>query len=331
MFGTQRTGASLLEVALERVPRLSPRPSPVGYPTKRMVEEGTTTGCGLRVGLKLIPEFTSLEQLRSIWRIADEMGFAHCWAYDHVLPVKGEREGPVFDGWSLLGAMAQATSRVRIGVLVTGNSYRHPGLLAKMATTVDHLSDGRLEFAIGAGWAEYEHQMLGLEYGTTGQRLDRLGEAVQMLKLLWTEDVAGFDGRHYRLEGAIANPKPVQQPHPPIWIGGRGERKTLRLVARYANVWNVSAREAAEDIRLSRVLDEHCAAVDRDPAEIRRTVQLYYAGDTDDFLRTAEPYVGAGFTEIIVTLTGHSGGREPVPDAEQAASELLPRLKELSV
>jgi F420-dependent oxidoreductase-like protein len=287
------------------------------------------SGAPLRFGLKLIPEATSVEELRTVWRIADEAGFDHCWAYDHLLPVKGDRTGPVLDGWSLLGAMSQVTTRVRMGLLVTGNSYRHPGMLAKMATTIDHLSGGRLEFGIGSGWAEYEHRMLGLEYGTPGQRLDRLGEALQIIRSLWTEDVTDFDGRHYKVTRAIAFPKPVQRPHPPLWIGGRGERKTLRLVAQYANVWNVSAREVGEDVRLSGVLDGHCERAGRDPADVRRTVQLYYAGDPDAFLTTVEPYLAAGFSEVVLTLAARSAGRDPIPDAQSAASELLPRLRQL--
>jgi F420-dependent oxidoreductase-like protein len=287
------------------------------------------SGAPLRFGLKLIPEATSAEELRTVWRIADEAGFDHCWAYDHLLPVKGDRTGPVLDGWSLLGAMSEVTTRVRIGLLVTGNSYRHPGMLAKMATTIDHLSGGRLEFGIGSGWAEYEHRMLGLEYGTPGQRLDRLGEALQIIRSLWTEDATDFDGRHYTVKRAIAFPKPVQRPHPPLWIGGRGERKTLRLVAQYANVWNVSARDAVEDIRLSGVLDMHCEQVGRDPADVRRTVQLYYAGDPDAFLTAVEPYLAAGFSEVVLTLAARSAGRDPIPDAQSAASQLLPRLRQL--
>jgi F420-dependent oxidoreductase-like protein len=283
---------------------------------------------GIKVGLKLIPECTTIAELRTVWRIADEAGFDHCWGYDHLLPVKGDRDGPVFDGWTLLAAMAEATKHVRIGLLVTGNSYRHPAQLAKQASTVDHLSGGRLEFAVGAGWAEYEHQMLGLEYGTVGERLARLDEACQIFKLLWTQGEGSFDGRHYRLTGAISFPTPVQQPHPPLWIGGRGEHKTLRLVARHADAWNVNARDIDEDVRLARILDDHCAAVGRDPGEIRRTVQIYYAGDVDGFLAAAHPYVAAGFTEIIVTLAGPSADREPVPDAESAAARLLPRLRQ---
>jgi F420-dependent oxidoreductase-like protein len=283
------------------------------------------------VGLKLIPECTTLAELRAIWQIAEDGGFESCWAYDHFLPVKGPREGDVFEGWSLLAAMAERTSRVRIGALVTGNTYRHPGVLAKIAVTVDHLSGGRLEFGIGAGWAEYEHRMLDLAYGTVGERLARLGEALEVFKLLWTDPVASFDGRHYRLEAAIANPKPVQEPHPPIWLGGRGEQKTLRLVARFADVWNVSSRgDAGEETRLSGVIDGYCEGLGRDPKEIRRTVQIYFDGDVDGYLRKAEPYLAGPFDGIIVSLEGAADGRPPVPDAETAAAELLPRLRELA-
>jgi F420-dependent oxidoreductase-like protein len=280
-------------------------------------------------GLKLIPEFVGIAQSREIWRIADEAGFAHCWAYDHLLPVKGERSGPTFDGWSLMGAMAEATRHVRVGVLVTGNTYRHPGLLAKMAATIDHLSGGRLEFALGAGWAKYEHQMFDLEYGTTGNRLARLNEAVQIVKLLWTEDISNFNGQHYTITDAVAYPKPVQEPHPPIWIGGRGERKTLRIVARHADVWNVSGLDVDEDIRLSRVLDAYCFELGREPRSLRRTVQLHYAGDTEAVLRESEQYLAAGFDEIIFSITGRAGGREPVADAERAARDVLPRLQQI--
>src|SRR5581483_9247394 len=134
---------------------------------------------------------------------------------------------------------------------------------------VDHLSGGRLEFGIGAAWAENEHTMLDLEFGTVGQRIARLEEACRMAKLLWTEERSDFEGDHYRLRGAIANPKPVQKPHPPIWIGGSGERKTLRVVAEHADVWN-GGGDPDEAARLSGVLDRHCADVGRDPAVVLR-------------------------------------------------------------
>ena len=207
--------------------------------------------------------------------------------------------------------------------MVTGNSYRHPAVLAKMAVTVDHLSGGRLEFGIGAGWAEREHTMFGLEYGTAGQRIDRLDEACRLIKRLWSEDRVSFEGAHYALADAIANPKPVQRPHPPIWIGGQGERKTLRVVAEHADVWN--APSAKVDVeRLSGVLDRHCADVGRDPAEIRRSVQFRVEEGQGSALVQAAAYVRRGIDDLIFYVRSGNGERE----AEQIAA-LLPRLREL--
>jgi F420-dependent oxidoreductase-like protein len=279
----------------------------------------------VRIGLKLVPQFTSVEELRTAWRIADEAGFDHCWDFDHFASIgaRGNR-GDVFEGWTLLGAMAEATSRVRIGCMVTGNTYRHPGVLAKMAVTVDHLSAGRLEFGLGAAWAEGEHTMFDLEFGTAGQRIARLEEACRAVKLLWSDDRASFDGEQYRLADAIANPKPVQQPHPPIWIGGSGERKTLRVVALHADVWNFAGGEADEGVRLSGVLDGHCAAVGRDPTEVRRSAQLFYTGDAEALVAQAEQFASRGFRELIV---GVRGGSAEV-DAS-AVAETLPQLRTL--
>jgi F420-dependent oxidoreductase-like protein len=278
----------------------------------------------LRVGLKLAPQFTTVDELRAVWRIADEAGFDHCWNFDHFASIRTDTGGDILEGWTLLGAMAEATSRVRIGCMVTGNTYRHPGVLAKMAVTVDRLSGGRLEFGIGAAWAENEHEMLGLEFGTTGQRIARLEEACRLIKLLWTEERASFDGVHYRLTEAIANPKPVQQPHPPIWIGGSGERKTLRVVALHADVWNLAGGDVGEGVRLSGVLDEHCAAVGRDPAEVRRSVQLFFSGDAEALLAEAERFASKGFRELIVGVMGDSAEAQAT-----AVAEALPRLRSL--
>jgi F420-dependent oxidoreductase-like protein len=279
----------------------------------------------LRIGLKLAPQFTTAEELRAVWRIADEADFDHCWNFDHFASI-GPRGnlGDVLEGWTLLGAMAEATSRVRVGCMVTGNTYRHPGVLAKMAVTVDHLSGGRLEFGLGAAWADNEHTMFDLEFGTAGQRIARMEEACRMIKLLWSEDRASFDGKHYRLADAVANPKPVQHPCPPIWIGGSGEQKTLRVVAQHADVWNMASGEVEEGVRLSSVLDEHCAAVGRDPAEIRRSVQLFYTGDAEALLEHAGAFASNGFRELIV---GARGGTAEA-DATQIA-DALPRLRSL--
>ena len=278
----------------------------------------------LRIGLKLAPQVTTVEELRSLWRLADDEGFDHVWNFDHLAAIAGDPTGDVLEAWTLLGAMAEATRRVRIGCMVTGNTYRHPAVLAKMAVTVDHLSAGRLELGLGAAWAELEHTMLGLEFGTAGQRIARLEEACQMLELLFREERASFDGRWYRLDAAIANPKPVQRPGPPLWIGGSGERKTLRVVAKHADVWNGAGSDAAEFARLSGVLDRHCADVGRDPAAIRRSAQVRYAGDDEAVLRSTEALVGAGMSELVVIVRAG----QAVADGE-ALSRLLPRLRSL--
>jgi F420-dependent oxidoreductase-like protein len=276
----------------------------------------------LRVGLKLSGQETTAEELRAVWRVADEAGFDHCWNFDHFAGLGGVPERDVFEAWSLLGAMAEATKRVRIGCMVTGNTYRHPAVLAKAAVTVDHLSGGRLEFGIGAAWAEIEHTMLDLEFGTAGQRIARMDEALHMVRLLWSEERSVFEGRYYRLDGAIANPKPMQRPHPPIWIGGTGERKTLRVVAEHADAWNAPGGEPAEFARLSGVLDRHCGDVGRDPAEIRRTVQIGFRGDADDLLGKVESFRAVGVDDVIVTLFGGEAERHA-----EGAAELLRRLR----
>src|SRR6476659_8073745 len=227
----------------------------------------------LRFGLKL-SQAAGIDTLSSIWRIADEGGFDHCWNMDHFASLGPADSLDIFEAWTLLAGMAARTTRTRSGCSVTGNTYRHPAALAKAAVTVDHLSGGRLEFGIGAGWAENEHTMLGLPFGTAGDRADRLEEACQVIRSLWTQERASFTGQHYQLTGAVAEPKPVQQPHPPIWIGGAGRQRTLRIAAQHASVWNAPGGSPEEVADLSGVLDRHCAEVGRDPSEIRRSVQV---------------------------------------------------------
>jgi F420-dependent oxidoreductase-like protein len=278
----------------------------------------------VRIGLKLSNQNTNPAELRAIWQVADQSGFDHLWNFDHFAAIMTDPEVDVYEGWTLLGAMAEATSRVRIGCMVTGNTYRHPAVLAKMAVTVDHLSGGRLELGIGAAWAEIEHEMLGIDFGTAGRRVEWLDEACQVMKLLFAEERTTFEGERYTLRDAIANPKPVQRPHPPFWIGGRGEPKTLRVIAKHADVWNAPGGEPDEVARLSGILDAHCADVGRDPAEIRRSVQVRYAGDDETFLRDAAAFVERNVRDLIVIV---SPG-EARAHAEGAA-ELLPRLREL--
>ncbi len=284
----------------------------------------------LRIGLKLRPERFSIEVQRTAWTIGEEAGFDHLWSYDHLVAVGADVTAPIFEGWSLLAAMAEGTKRARLGLLVTGNLYRHPAHLAKIATTVDHLSAGRLEVGIGAGWNEAEFSMLGMPYPSTAERIRRLDEACTVMKLLWTEERTTFDGRYYQLTDCIAEPKPVQKPHPPLWIGGSGPKLTLRVVARHADVWNSNGKTVEADIVSSRLLDEHCAAVGRDPHAVRRSVQLFWS-DTETVCRSAGEYVRAGFSEVVLVIHPDRlpPGTDPLRIAETAAREALPRLRRL--
>jgi F420-dependent oxidoreductase-like protein len=277
----------------------------------------------LRFGLKASGQSISIDELRSCWRIADESGFDHLWDFDHLAsigPLGPDR--PIYEGWALQAAMAQATRRVRIGCLVTGNTYRHPVVLAKLAVTVDHLSGGRLEFGIGAAWAEIEHQMYGIE--GLDHRVGRLSESLQIIKLLFTEERTNFDGRYYHLTDAIANPKPIQRPHPPIWIGAQGD-STLRVTARHADVWNISGGDPSFVAEISKKFDEACAAVGRNPAEVRRSLQFDWDGSSlEQLLDLSGKLLELGVTEQVVYVRGE----RPVLQAERLA-EALPELRRL--
>ena len=278
----------------------------------------------LHVGLKLAPQIYPIETHRAVWKVGDEAGFDGLWGFDHLLALGGDPTKPVFEGWTMLAAMAEATKRVRIGLMVAGSLYRHPGMHAKIGATIDHLSNGRLEFGIGAAWNEPEFTQLGIEFPPLGERIGRFGEAVRVIKRLWTQERTTFNGKYYTLTDAVAEPKPVQRPHPPIWIGGAGPRRTLKIVARHAEVWNSNAGDMERTVALSKILDEHCATVGRDPNAVRRSVQFRLT-TVEESLRTAEAYLKAGFTEQIVLL----GGPDPAKNAELAANELLPRMRAL--
>jgi F420-dependent oxidoreductase-like protein len=277
----------------------------------------------LRFGLKASGQAISIEDLRACWRIADEGGFDHVWDFDHLAsigPLGPDRT--IYEGWALQAAMAEATKRVRIGCLVTGNTYRHPVVLAKLAVTVDHLSGGRLEFGIGAAWAEVEHEMYGIE--GLDHRVGRLSESLQIIKSLFTQERTDFDGRYYHLKDAIANPKPIQKPHPPIWIGAQGE-STLRLTARHADVWNISGGDPSFVSEVSKKFDETCAAVGRNPSDVRRSLQFDWDGSSrEQLLALSGELLELGVTEQVVYVRGE----RPVWQAERLA-EALPELRRL--
>jgi F420-dependent oxidoreductase-like protein len=264
----------------------------------------------LRFGIKTAQQFTTYEDILRVWTEADGIpSIEHAWAFDHFIPLGPDPTGPQLEGWSLLAALAARTERVRLGLMVTGNIYRHPAVLANIATTVDIISRGRLDFGIGAGWNELECSMYGIELYSTGERIRRLGEACEVIKLLWTQTVANFDGKYYHLKDARCEPKPVQKPYPPFVIGGGGEQLTLRIVAQYASVWNFAGGDVETFRHKNEVLDGHCAAIGRDPRTIERSIQwpIDYnnMGEVRDGIR---PYIEAGASHIILNL------RAPYPE-----------------
>jgi F420-dependent oxidoreductase-like protein len=231
----------------------------------------------VRFGVNTGQANTTWGELLDLWQELDrDSNFDHLWLVDHFVPGAGGAmgaDGPHLEGWTALAALATGTERVRIGALVTGNTYRHPAVLAKMATTVDHISGGRLDFALGAAWHEYEHDVFGIPFYTVPERLARLEESAHLIKLLWTEARPKFEGKYYQLNEPPYNPPNIQQPHPPFLIGGGGEKRTLRTVARYADACNVSG--TPEEVRHKfDVLAQHCRDAGRDPSEVRRTIQI---------------------------------------------------------
>jgi len=257
----------------------------------------------VKFGVQLPQTDIEWPELLRIWQELDgDSVFQSAWTMDHFVTGRTQPEagGPCLEGWTALAALAQATRRIRVGCLVTGVTYRHPAVLAKMATTVDIISNGRLEFGIGAAWHEYEHRAYSIPFPTMKERQDRLEEAVQVIKLLWTSQRPTFQGRYYQLDAPPYNPPNVQKPHPPIMIGGSGPKRTLRTAARYAdavNLWGPPemARQSVE------ALKGHCRDLGRDPSQIRVTVFLPIARSMNDTKAIVGRFVEAGFDDFIVT------------------------------
>lgn len=208
---------------------------------------------------------------------AERLNFNSVWAYDHFFPhyiYKPLETKPMFECWTLLSAIAGITKKIRIGQVVTCNSYRNPSMLAKMGATLDAISNGRLEFGIGAGWYEEEYLTYGYEYPKDSVRIEQLDESLQIIRAMWTNMKTTFSGKHYRIKDAICNPLPLQKPHPPIMVGGSGEKLLMRVVAKYADRYNHPFGTPEELKRKIAALKEHCRAIGRDDREIERSVLI---------------------------------------------------------
>ncbi|MBO1756588.1 LLM class flavin-dependent oxidoreductase [Allobranchiibius sp. CTAmp26] len=261
-------------------------------------------------GIMTPPMNIGYDDIVRVWREADAIpAIEHAWLFDHLMPIGGDPDGPIFEGWTLLAALAAQTSRLRLGLMVTSNRFRPPAVLAKIATTVDIVSGGRLDFGIGAGSrpsmpaARREYAAHGLPYHDAESAVGNLAEACTIVRRLWTEDAPfDFDGTYHHLEGAFGNPKPVQRPGPPIVIGGRAIA-TLRVVAEHADVWNIPGGDIADAIDRSAMLDRFCAEIGRDPAAITRSIFLPVSLDRPQSTRDAvAEALDAGFTHIVLGL-----------------------------
>jgi F420-dependent oxidoreductase-like protein len=255
----------------------------------------------IRFGIQTPQQHIGWTELLTLWQEIDDLGYDSAWAFDHFLPIFSDPTGPCLEGWTALAALATATRRVCLGLMVTGNTYRHPAVLAKMATTVDIISGGRLIFGLGAGWFELEHHAYGIPFHTTGSRLSRLDESLEVIKRLWTQDRANFSGKIFKLDNASFNPKPLQKPHPPILVGATGENVALRIVARHAQMWNCFGTPEAFRSKIAR-LEEHCQRIGRDPATIEKSVLLGETFPVNDARRQVDAYVAAGVTHIVFSV-----------------------------
>jgi alkanesulfonate monooxygenase SsuD/methylene tetrahydromethanopterin reductase-like flavin-dependent oxidoreductase (luciferase family) len=236
----------------------------------------------LSFGIKTSQMGATYDQILKVWREADQIPvFEHAWLWDHMVPLRGDIKGAALEAWTLLGALAAETSRLRLGVIVTSNRLRSPTLLAKMAATVDHIADGRLVLGIGAGGSRVagdnpavrEFEAYGVPLVSPGQAVRDLAQSCDVIRRMWTEDEPfDFDGPSIRLRGAVCEPKPVQKPYPPVLIGGLGDRM-LRVVAEHADIWNYPGVPSPQFRERNQVLEQHCAAIGRDSTEIVRSMQ----------------------------------------------------------
>jgi alkanesulfonate monooxygenase SsuD/methylene tetrahydromethanopterin reductase-like flavin-dependent oxidoreductase (luciferase family) len=273
----------------------------------------------MRLGLDVAQQRMPFDEVVSRVQFAEELGFDGAWGFDHFEPMYGEGPGETFDGMTTLAVLAGVTSRIRLGLLVAGVTYRHPSVFAAQALTIDHASHGRLDLSLGAAWFDKEHRELGIPFPSTRDRFDLLEDALEIVKRLYTGEVVSYEGKQVSLRDAQMRPLPVQQPHPPIWIGGAGPRRTLPIVARYADVWHSwgtpnALREANERI------DELAAAAGRDPKSIQRASSLSL-DDLDTARKHGAKWREAGYDYLVCGWP--DAGRAQV---ERFATEVMPEL-----
>ncbi|HWG63619.1 MAG TPA: LLM class flavin-dependent oxidoreductase [Streptosporangiaceae bacterium] len=263
-----------------------------------------------RFGIATAPQQVEYRDVLRVWREADTIPqIEHAWLFDHLMPIAGDPDGPIFEGWTLLSALAAQTQRLRLGLLVTSNRFRPPAMLAKIAATVDIVSGGRLDFGIGAGsrpslpMARREYDANGLPFHDAAHAVGSLAEACTVIRRLWTEtEPFDFEGSYIQLSGAFCNPKPIQRPHPPILVGGRSA-PVLRVAAQHADLWNVPGGDIDDVISRSALLDRYCAEIGREPAAVTRSIHLAVSYDQPGITREAiGKAIDAGFRHMVLGL-----------------------------
>ncbi|MFC2177025.1 LLM class F420-dependent oxidoreductase [Actinomycetota bacterium] len=277
----------------------------------------------MRYGVKTNPHHTTWDGMLATWQRADETGlFTSAWVFDHFYPIFGDPNGPCLEGWTSLAALAQATSRLKVGTMVNGMPYRHPAITANMASTVDIISGGRFQLGLGAGWYQVEAEAYGITLGDTlTERFDRFDEGVEIVARMLAEEETTFEGRYFSVTNARNEPKGPQRPRPPIVIGGSGERRTLRTVARWADHWNAGMLEPEAWHHKISVLESHCQDIGRDPAEIEKSMMVRFNPDDlpalEDRLRTL---ADIGVDEAIVNFPSPHDPEHVSMAAEVAAT-----------
>jgi alkanesulfonate monooxygenase SsuD/methylene tetrahydromethanopterin reductase-like flavin-dependent oxidoreductase (luciferase family) len=262
----------------------------------------------MRFGIDVAQQRMEFAEIVDRVRFGEELGFDGAWGFDHFVPMYGEGPGNCFEGMTTLAALATATDRIRLGLLVTGVTYRHPSVLASQAITVDHASRGRLELALGAAWFEPEHRQLGIGFPPTARRFDELEDLLEIVTRLATGDEVSYEGKTTSLHGARLRPVPVQQPHPPIWIGGSGRTRTLPLAARYADMWHTNG-ELSYLTQLSGELDRLAEASGRDPSTIGRASSLSLSEPLDEVRRNVEAMRRIGVGYLVCGWPGEGRAR----------------------
>lgn len=274
----------------------------------------------MRLGMETSQHRVEWPELVARVRFAEEAGFDGAWVFDHFKALYGQGPGPCLEAWTLLAGLGAVTERIRLATLVTGITYRHPSLLAAEAVTVDHISGGRLELAVGAAWFEEEHRQLGFDFPPAGERVELLEEAVEVMRLLMTTDDASYEGRHVRLDGATYRPRPVQRPHPPLWIGASGERRMLPLVGRVADAWHCSA-SPDHLARKWAIVASSAEAAGRDPDSILRATNLSLSEPWDEVRRVAEAHRRSGVGYLVCSWPTEGRAR-----MEEFVERILPEL-----